>query len=504
LQLTQSIRRAQQIHAGRVATIQGNRRHTWCEFGQRVASLAGALLERGLTQDARVALLAMNSDRYLEAFYAAIWAGGILVPINFRFSVSEIVFCLNDCAAEILIVDDAFAPIVSDLRAQAPGVKHVLSIGEADTDAYEELLASTPPAPDVMRSGDELAGIFYTGGTTGRAKGVMLTHTNLVSMALNGIGVLRLDETTVYLHAAPMFHLADICMFVGVMQAGGAHVFIPRFEPQAVLRNIEEHRITFTLLVPTMIHMLLEQMQASPADISSLKVLLYGASPMPAALLARAMASLPGVSFYQGYGMTEAVPATILEPRLHVPGGAKLRSAGRATYFAEVKVVDPLDQEVPRGEVGEILIAGPMVMKGYWNQPKLSEDALRGGWMHTGDAGYMDDEGFVFVVDRLKDMIISGGENVYSAETENALYQHPAVAMCAVIGIPHVEWGEQVHAIVLLKEGAVVTEEELLAHCRTLIAGYKCPRGLEITKEPLPVSGVGKILKRQLRERYKT
>jgi long-chain acyl-CoA synthetase len=201
--------------------------------------------------------------------------------------------------------------------------------------------------------------------------------------------------------------------------------------------------------------------------------------------------------------MTEAVPATILEPRFHTPGGAKLGSAGRATYFAEVKIVDPSDREVPRGEVGEILIGGPMVMKGYWNQPKLTEDALRGGWMHTGDAGYMDEDGFLFVVDRLKDMIISGGENVYSAETENAIYQHPAVAMCAVIGIPHEEWGEQVHAIVLLKDGQCVTEEELVAHCRKLIAGYKCPRSVEITKDPLPVSGVGKILKRQLRERYK-
>jgi acyl-CoA synthetase (AMP-forming)/AMP-acid ligase II len=444
----------------------------------------------------------MNSDRYLEAFYGVIWAGGILVPINFRFSVAEIIYCLNDCAAEILIVDDAFMPMLSDLRAQAPGVKHIISIGEADTAGYEDLLATTAPAADTTHSGDDVAGIFYTGGTTGRAKGVMLTHTNLASIALNIVGAVRMDEATVYLHAAPMFHLADITMFVGVTQAAGTHVAMPRFDPQSVLRNIEEHRVTFVLLVPTMVHLVLEQLEKSPADLSSLRSLLYGASPMPAALIARAMAKLPHVKFYQGYGMTEAVPATILEPQFHVPGGAKLRSAGRATYFAEVKIVDPTDREAPRGTVGEICISGPMVMKGYWNQPKLSEDALRGGWMHTGDAGYMDEEGFVFVVDRLKDMIISGGENVYSAETENALYQHPAVAMCAVIGIPHPEWGEQVHAVVQLKEGQVVTEEELLAHCRKLIAGYKCPRSVEFTREPLPVSGVGKILKRQLRDRY--
>jgi long-chain acyl-CoA synthetase len=501
MQLTQPIRRAAQVHAAGIATIQGCRKHTWTEFAQRVARLAGALRQRGLAREGRVAILAMNSDRYLEAFYATVWAGGIVVPINFRFSPAEVVYCLIDCAVEILIVDDNFLPMVDDIRAQVPWVKHVMSMGESSGE-YEDLLASAPAVPDSGRSGDDVAGIFYTGGTTGRSKGVMLTHTNLWTIGVNCAATVRMDDTTVYLHAAPMFHLADIAMFVGVMQAAGIHVFIPRFDPQAVLENIEQHRVTFTLLVPTMIHMVLEQMAACPADISSLKALLYGASPMPEALQDRAMAALPHVGFYQGYGMTEAVPATILEPQFHTPGGAKVRSAGRAASFAEVKVVDPTDREVPRGTVGEILIAGPMVMKGYWNQPKLSEDALRGGWMHTGDAGYMDEDGFVYVVDRLKDMIISGGENVYSAETENAIYQHPAVAMCAVVGIPDAQWGERVHAVVLLKPGMQVTEEELLAHCRTLIAGYKCPRTVEFTGEPLPVSGVGKILKRELRARY--
>jgi long-chain acyl-CoA synthetase len=502
MQITQPIRRAKHIHGGRVATIQGDRRRTWHEFGQRVASLAGALRERGLTPDGRVGLLAMNSDRYLEVFYAAPWAGGMIVPINFRFSPAEIIFCLNDCNTEILLVDDNFHSIIPDLRAQAPCVRHVISIGESSSE-YEDLLASTAPVPDAGRGGGDVAGIFYTGGTTGRSKGVMLTHDNMGAIGLNCTSVLPMDESTVYLHAAPMFHLGDIAMFLGVMQAAGAHVFIPRFDPAAVLRNIVEHRVTFTLLVPTMVHMLLDYYAKCPADISSLKGFLYGASPMPDALMDRAMAMLPHVGFYQGYGMTEAVPATVLEPRYHTPGGAKLRSAGRPTYFAEVKIVDPADREVPRGTVGEILIGGPMVMKGYWNQPQLTEDTLRGGWMHTGDAGYMDDDGFVYVVDRLKDMIISGGENIFSAETENAIYQHPAVAMCAVIGLPHPEWGEQVHAVVMLKDGQELTADELQAHCRKLIAGYKCPRTIEFTREPLPVSGVGKILKRELRARYK-
>jgi long-chain acyl-CoA synthetase len=501
MQLTQPIRRAAQVHGGCTATIQVSRSHTWSEFAHRVGSLAGVLRQLGLSPDGRVALLAMNSDRYLEAFYAAVWAGGIIVPINFRFSPAEIASCLNDCGAEILIVDDNFQPIASDLRAQAPSVRHVIPIGESSSE-YEALLAATSPVPDAGRSGDDVASILYTGGTTGRSKGVMLTHTNLGTIGLNAACEFRMDESTVCLHAAPMFHIADIAMCVSVTQVAGAHVFTPRFDAQAVLRNVAEHRVTITLLVPTMIHMLLGQMAECPEDVSSLKGLVYGASPMPQALLERAMAMLPGVDFYQGYGMTEAVPATILEPRFHIPGGAKLRSAGRATYFAEVRVVDPSNREVPRGTIGEILIGGPMVMKRYWNQPKITEDALRGGWMHTGDAGYMDEDGFLFVVDRLKDMIISGGENVYSAETENAIYQHPAVAMCAVIGVPHAERGEQVHAIVVLKDGLELTADELQAHCRNLIAGYKIPRSIEFTREPLPVSGVGKILKRELRKKY--
>jgi acyl-CoA synthetase (AMP-forming)/AMP-acid ligase II len=503
MQLTQPVRRAVQVHPGHIATIQGSRRHTWAEFAQRVASLASVLQERGLTRGGRVALLALNSDRYLEAFYAAVWAGGAIVPINFRFSPVEIVHCLSDCGAEILLVDDNFQPMASELFAQSGCVKSIIFMGESSGE-YETLIASVRPLDDAGRGGDDLAGIFYTGGTTGKSKGVMLSHDALVSIGLNGALELRMDQSVIYLHAAPMFHAADIAMSLPVMQVAGTHVFVPRFDPKAVLENIAEHRVSFTLLVPTMIQYLLQQLAAAPADISSLKYFLYGASPMPQALLERAMAALPHVDFYQGYGMTEAVPATILSPQHHKAGGARVRSAGRATYFAEVKVVDPSDRELSRGTVGEILIRGPMMMQGYWNQPKLSEDALRGGWMHTGDAGYMDEEGFVFVVDRLKDMIISGGENVFSAETENAIYQHPAVAMCAVIGIPHEEWGEQVHAVVLLKDGHQLTADELLQHCRKLIAGYKCPRSVEFTREPLPVSGVGKILKRQLRDRYKT
>ena len=270
-----------------------------------------------------------------------------------------------------------------------------------------------------------------------------------------------------------------------------------------MLRVISEERVTVTLLVPTMLGMMLAEFNPAVHDLASLNTITYGASPMPSAMIEHALRVMPGVSFTQAYGMTELAPvATVLEAKHHALSGpymSKLRSAGRATQIADVKVADADDREVPRGTVGQILVRGPGVMKGYWNQPELTAETLRGGWMHTGDAGYMDDEGFLYVVDRIKDMIITGGENVYSAEVENAICKHTAVAMCAVVGIPHEKWGEQVHAILFLKPGQQLTEGDVLSHCRTLIAGFKCPRSVEFRTEPLPISGAGKILKRQLR-----
>jgi acyl-CoA synthetase (AMP-forming)/AMP-acid ligase II len=235
---------------------------------------------------------------------------------------------------------------------------------------------------------------------------------------------------------------------------------------------------------------------------------MYGGQCISEAILRRAIASLPNCGFLQAYGMTELSPvATFLPPRYHAtegPDAGKLRAAGRAAYTVEIRIVDDEDREVPRGTVGQIVVRGPIVMQGYWNQPALTAAALKGGWMHTGDGGYMDDEGFVFVVDRIKDMIITGGENVYSAEVENAIYQHPAIAMCAVIGVPDEQWGERVHAVVTLKPGQTATAAEIIAHSRQLIAGYKCPRTVDVRTEPLPLSGAGKVLKTVLRKELQT
>jgi acyl-CoA synthetase (AMP-forming)/AMP-acid ligase II len=266
------------------------------------------------------------------------------------------------------------------------------------------------------------------------------------------------------------------------------------------MKAVETYRVTDTILVPTMLQMLVDHPELPAHDLSSLSRMLYGASPISEALLDRVMKALPWTALTQGYGMTELAPlATYLPPADH--DGPRLRSAGKAAAITELRIVDPDDNEVPRGTVGEICVRGGQVMQGYWRKPEETEAALRGGWMHTGDAAYMDDDGYIFIVDRVKDMIVTGGENVYSAEVENAVAQHPAVAMCAVIGVPDPDWGERVHAVVVLRPGASATAEEIRDHAKTLIAGYKAPRTVEFT-DALPISGAGKVLKRELRQKY--
>jgi acyl-CoA synthetase (AMP-forming)/AMP-acid ligase II len=298
-----------------------------------------------------------------------------------------------------------------------------------------------------------------------------------------------------------MFHLADGAAWTARNCLGGTHVMVAGFTPAGVAAAIEAHRVTEVLLVPTMIQMLVDDPACADADLSSLRHLLYGASPISEAVLERAAKRLPTVEFTQAYGMTELSPvATLLGPAEH--GVERLRrSAGRAAPHAEVRIVDPDDNEVPTGATGEIVCRGGHVMLGYWKRPQETAAALRGGWMHSGDGGYLDADGYLFVVDRIKDMIVSGGENVYSAEVENALAAHPGVAACAVIGVPDEQWGERVHAVVVRAPGTTATEDELRDHVRALIASYKTPRSVEFV-EALPLSGAGKVLKRELRAPY--
>jgi long-chain acyl-CoA synthetase len=317
---------------------------------------------------------------------------------------------------------------------------------------------------------------------------------------------LGIREDSVHLHVSPLFHVAGGSRVFTTTVAGGTHATIPRFEPDLFLRAIETFRVTVTVVVPTMLNALLQHPDLDRYDLSSLKLLTYGASPMPEELLRQAMARFPDIGFLQSYGMTELSPvATCLPPRYHVftgPDAGRIRSAGQAVYNADVAIFDKDDRPLAPGQVGEVCVRGPMVMQGYWRQPELTAEALRSGWMHTGDAGYLDAQGFLFLVDRVKDMIISGGENVYSAAVENVIYQFPGVHECAVIGIPSEQWGEAVHAIVVPRAGAVIDTDALLAHCRGQLAGYECPKSVEVRAEELPKSGPGKILKTELRKPF--
>jgi long-chain acyl-CoA synthetase len=508
--LTQALKRTLQIEAEARATWCAGRQRTWRQCAERIARLAGALRRMGITDGERVAVLSMNSDRYFEYFYAVPWAGGVFVPINIRLAPPEIAFWLNDSESRILFVDDHFVGALDALEGQLETVRDVVYMGDGETPegmhAFEDLVAGAEPVEDALRGYDDLAGLFYTGGTTGRSKGVMLSHANMTCNNLNVIPSLGFRPGMRWLHAAPMFHIADGLAVFGVTMIAGTHVFIPGFTPEATLAAIAEHRITNGLLVPTMLNMMVNHPDVESYDLSSLEAIIYGASPMPEAVVRRAMEVLPGCAFTHAYGQTECAPlVTATGPEYHVlegPNAGKYRAAGRAVLGVEVMIADDDGGEVGRGEVGEICVRGPNVMLGYWKRPDLTDEAIRDGWMRSGDGGYMDEDGFVYVVDRMKDMIISGGENVYSAEVEDAIHRHGAVAEAAVIGVPDDTWGERVHAIVRLKDGASADADEIIAHCHGLIAGFKCPRGVDFRDAPMPLSGAGKILKTELRQPY--
>ncbi|HWH82509.1 MAG TPA: long-chain fatty acid--CoA ligase [Burkholderiaceae bacterium] len=507
--LTQGLHRALAQKPGEVATIFRARRHTFAELGERVARLAGALRRIGVQPGDRVGMLALNSDRYLEYYLAVYWAGGVVNPINTRWSAAEIAYALDDCDTRLLLLDDQFAPMAVELKDRAKSLCTMIHASDGPTPqgmlAYEELIAEMDPVEDALRNGSDLAGVFYTGGTTGFPKGVMLSHANL---ACNALGLLAEGVAApgcVGLRAAPMFHLADGAFMNAMLASGATHVVIPSFTPLGVLEAVQEHGCTEAVLVPTMIQMTVDHPDVSKYRLDSMKTIVYGGSAISEAVIDRASRALPNVGLVQSYGMTECAPViTILQPRYHTPQGRRLgkaQSGGRASFCTEVRIVDAQDKPVPTGTVGEITTRGPGVMLGYWNKPEETARALRGGWMHTGDGGYVDGEGFLFIVDRLKDMIVTGGENVYCAEVENALAKHSAVAQCAVIGVPDDRWGERVHAVVVLKTGAQATAEELIQHCKGLIANYKCPRSAEL-RDALPLSGAGKVLKSKLREPY--
>ncbi|MBB3046445.1 long-chain acyl-CoA synthetase [Litorivivens lipolytica] len=500
------VRNAQTIPS-HIATVMDGREQSWLEFMQRVQRLAGALKAEGVKPGDRVGILALNSDRYFELIYAIPWLGAVGVPINIRLAPPEITHWITDSHTEYLFVDSFFKETIANLRSKLP-LKAVWGVDEAVAEkSVDDLVSAGHKLSDYQSSGDDLAFLMYTGGTTGPSKGVMLSHRNLLSSCLQAMPTLidvSWPEEKRFLRVAPMFHVAD--MYNGFSQTilGSTNIFLPFFEPKAVLDALQKERVSYVMLVPTMLGMMLQLPEFAEAELSQLKAIGYGASPMPQAILERAQALLPHVDFFQAYGQTEAAPiVSVLTARDHAkPADPKiLRSAGQVVPGVELQILDDKGDPLPEGEVGEICVRGDNVMRGYWHLDDKTAETLKGGWLHTGDGGYLE-KGYLYVVDRVKDMIVSGGENVYSSEVEQAIYKHPAIEQCAVIGIPSEQWGEQVHAVVVCKTGQSVSEGELIAHCKEWIAGYKCPRSVEFRSEPLPLSGVSKVLKNELRKPY--
>jgi len=505
--LPQIIRHAVQLHGDSIATRYGDRSKTWRQLQERVARLAAGLNSLGIQEGDRVAILALNSDRYYEFYFGVAWAGAVFVPVNTRLAPAEFVHWLNDSGSKAVFVDDTFLPAIEQIREELESIEQFVYLGDGDLPegyaGFEQLVADHAAVVPATRGGDDLAGLFYTGGTTGKSKGVMLSHRNLAVNVLQTLPYIGIEHDDVLLHAAPMFHIADgfFCLIGATL--GCINVIVPGFEPELVLRTMQEKEVTAALLVPTMINMTVNYPGFADYDLSKLSQLTYGASPMPEAVIMKAMEVIPHVKLYQAYGQTEAAPViTVMGPEYHTTSGplaGNLHGAGRAVAGVDLAIFDESGNRLPPDEVGEICVRGENVMLGYWNLPEQTAQALRDGWLHTGDGGRLSEKGMLFIVDRVKDMIVSGGENVYSSETEQAVYQHPAVAECAVIGIPHDEWGEQVHAVVVLKTGMSLGERELIDHCKALIAGYKCPGSITFRDEPLPLSGAGKILKKDLR-----
>jgi long-chain acyl-CoA synthetase len=491
----------------RPGVVDGPVRHTWDQHDERVARLCGALGgELGVARSDRFAVMALNGHRYLELYRAAFLGAGVINPLNLRLAGPELDYIIRNSGTEVLFVDAFFAEHVARALGPDSPLRTTVLLGDGDVPhdvRYEDLLAaSTPTTPAEPEETDPVV-LMYTGGTTGLPKGVLLEQRaemlNLYHVAI-AYGVSTHD---VQLIQAPMFHAATVASTLIGPMGGGTTVTIPLFDPAAALAAIEAESVAATVMVPTMIGMTLAHPDYKPYRLRSLRRLVYGASPMPAAILDRLLTDLPGLELYQGYGMTEAASViTMLQPGDHTADNPRLRSVGQALVGVQLSIQDEEGNVLPDGQIGEVCAKGGNYMREYWANPEATAEAFRGGWYHTGDAGYLDEEGYLFLVDRVKDMIVTGGENVYSAEVESAISTHPAVAQVAVIGIPSERWGEEVHAIVVPKPDTTVTADEIVAHARERIAGYKVPKSVEFRAEPLPLSGAMKVLKRELREPY--
>ena len=510
------LRYAEQQYPGRTAVVCNQDRFTYAQFAERVGRLAGALRQAGIQAGDRVAFLGANCHRLLEAYYGVPEAGAVLLPLNIRLAPDELAFILNDSGATILFVEKQFLGLVESFRKSLRTVKMFVQLDGSpdvpwlDPRNYDALLAAATPHRADISSIDEnsLAELFYTSGTSANPKGVMLTHRNIYLHALNVCMGFQIENGAVELHTIPLFHANGWGVAHFLVLLGGKHVMIQRFETKEVFRLIETEKVHSCSLVPIMATALVNCPERRNYDLSTLRrIVIGGAASSPT--LIREVEQQLGCECFSGYGLTETCPSLTISPMKSGLGWeGEQRYVGQAmTGYAfpgtEIRVVDADDRDVPRDgqAIGEIIARSDGVMEGYWRQPEASAEALRGGWFHTGDMATFNEEGYLLIVDRKKDIIVSGGENISSLELEKAILAHPAVLEAGVIPVPDAKWGEVPKALVVLKPNAAVTESELIEFCRSRLSHYKCPRSVDFV-DSLPKTGTGKILKKDLRKKY--
>jgi fatty-acyl-CoA synthase len=510
------LRHAERQYAGRTAIVCAAKRFTYKQFGERVGLLAGALLEAGVKPGDRVAYLGVNTHRLMEAYYGVLEAGAVLLPLNIRLAPAELTYVLNDAGATVLFIEQPFIPLVDSFRQSLSTVKMYIQLEgapEADwlvRDNYETLLSrATPHRADIaLIDEDAVAEIFYTSGTSARPKGVMLTHRNVHLHALQVCVAFVAENGAVELHTIPLFHANGwgVAHFLTMM--GGKHVMVHSFDPKEVFRLIEAERVNHFSVVPIMATVLVNHPERTNYDLSSLRrIVIGGAASSPT--LIREVEEKLGCECFSGYGLTETSPALSsaqMKPELQWEGEQRYLGRAMAGYAmpgVEFKIVDSQDQDLPQNGIafGELVVRGDCVMKGYWNQPEATAEVFRGGWFHTGDMATLNQDGYVQIVDRKKDIIISGGENISSLEVERVILAHPAILEAAVIPVADQKWGEVPKALVVLRAGASVSESQLIEFCRSQLAHYKCPHSIEVV-DNLPKTGTGKVLKKDLRKQY--
>jgi long-chain acyl-CoA synthetase len=510
LTMRSALERAQSLYGANTAIIDQECRFTWTEHMDRVKRLAAILQENGIGKGDRFGVICRNTWRHCELLHAGYWNGSVPVPVNYRLAPPEISYILDDADVTRLFIEDTFQSLL-DADEFAPWRGSAICIpGGSTTETglptTESLIAVAMPSDGHDSGEDEDAILLYTGGTTGRSKGVRLTHKNVFSNGQQCTAPMKINAADVYLHVAPMFHSADL-LGTGYTQAGAAHAYLPVFSPEKLLAAFQDYGITSAMMAPTMIIVTLQAPDFAKYDLSSLDRVYYGSSPMAVEWIRRTMDAFPTANVQQGYGLTETSPIlTTLDEDVHVAAMQSgeyeiLKAAGRPLVGIDMRIVDAHGSEVPLGEDGEVVVRGPNVTVGYLNRPDENKAAFRDGWFHTGDIGKMDEDGFMFLLDRKKDMIVTGGENVYSSEVEAALYQHEDVHECAVVGIPDDKYGEALFAAIVPRPGAMLTDTDIVDHCRGRIGGYKIPRKMAFVEE-LPKSAMGKILKTEIRKIY--